>query len=154
MTCTFYFLQVLHKFLNPATELTIPMGRPTKEAKAEIVQVIIQCNLKLYKLFWTSYLLNHFVLFLQWNNYLFYFVSLRLKFLKSKLLFCWTIFLRSTSYNIFYSFILLINPKNFNISIISSSLNIISLLLPQYLQILEGTNASMKIYLSTFYHLT
>ena len=55
-----------------------------------------------------------------------------------------TTFIRITKN--FYPFMLMITPKFFNIPILFSCLNITSLLLPNLQQIMEITNASLKMY--------
>ena len=47
LTYNFEFLQLLLKFFNPITELVIPTGIPTKEAKAEIEKhpVTVETNI-------------------------------------------------------------------------------------------------------------
>ena len=69
-----YFLipAVIAQIFNPVAELVIPIEIPTKAAKAEmethpvIVEITIngQYNSKLYKLFYASYSVIHFDLFL------------------------------------------------------------------------------------------
>ena len=71
---------VITQTFNPIAELVIPIEIPTKEAKAEMemhplaveINISAQYNSKLYKLFYTSYSLIHFGLFLQLNNFLFH----------------------------------------------------------------------------------
>ena len=72
-----YFLipAAMAQIFNPPTELAIPTGMPTKEAKAEIETHPVlkklkcvslkMCNSKLYKPFCASYSSFHFGLFLQ-----------------------------------------------------------------------------------------
>ena len=55
-----YFLipAVITQIFNPIVELAIPVGIPTKEAKAEMEThpvIVDQYNSKLYKLFYASY---------------------------------------------------------------------------------------------------
>ena len=65
---------------HPTAELTMPVGIPTKEAKAEIethpvtakMKISAQCNSKPYKTFLYFLLINSFWLFLQRNNFLFH----------------------------------------------------------------------------------
>ena len=76
LSCFFFFLinflnpAFITKLFNPIAELVIPTGIPTKEAKSEmginpvIVEIIISNNSKLYRLFFASYSLIHFDLFL------------------------------------------------------------------------------------------
>ena len=68
-----YFLipEVFTQIFSTIAELVIPTGIPTKETKTEM-EVSAQYNSKAYKLFHTSYLLIHFALFLQFNNFLFH----------------------------------------------------------------------------------
>ena len=61
-------------------------------------------------------------------------------------MFPFVIFTKSMWQNIFYSFTLLGKSITFNISIDSSSLNIVLLLLPHLSQMLERTNSSIKMY--------
>ena len=110
------------------TEFVIPIGISTKEAKAEIEThliteeiTIIKCynkqyNWNLFKHFYGSYLLLHLDLFLQLSNFLFdqFFSVLILD----------SCFLQEWFYIFWYSSILLIKLRMFNISIDSSSLNI------------------------------
>ena len=86
LSCVFLFFlivelcfltpEVVTQTFNPIAELVIPIEIPTKEAKVEtethlvIVEITIsvisaQYNSKLYKLFYASYSLTHFDLFLQ-----------------------------------------------------------------------------------------
>ena len=77
---------LIPQIYNLTTELAIPMGMPANEKKAETethpgiaevyVLYIAQYNLQPYKLFCASYLLNYFVLFHLWNNFLFLFFDI------------------------------------------------------------------------------
>ena len=77
-----YFLvpAFITKFFNPVEELLIPIRTLTKEAKEEMgthpvtikTNINAKYNSKLYKLFYASYSLNSFDLFLQLNNFLFH----------------------------------------------------------------------------------
>ena len=49
-------------------------------------------------------------------------------------------------HNIFHSFRLLINPRVFNISVDSSSLNMLSSLRPHLLKIVKRTDVLLKMY--------
>ena len=63
---------------TPIEELVIAIQIPTKEAKAEIethpviveIKISVQCISNLYKLFYASYSLINFDLFLRLNNFL------------------------------------------------------------------------------------
>ena len=68
---------VIAQIISPIEELVIPIGIPTKEAKAKIethpvtIETKISYCSKLYKHFYTSYSLIHFDLFLHLSNFLF-----------------------------------------------------------------------------------
>ena len=79
----FFFFSFLVNvpILNPTTELVIPTGTPTNEANSEIethpLEAEIktendQSSLKLCIIFYAVHSLNHYVLFLQRYNVLFY----------------------------------------------------------------------------------
>ena len=63
----------MKQMTNPVAKLTMPIGIPTKEAKAKMEThqptVELKHNSKLYKLFYASYSLIRFDLFLQLNNF-------------------------------------------------------------------------------------
>ena len=78
---------VIAQIFNPIAKLLIPIGIPSKEAKAEIEihfviveaknKKIVQYNLELYKLYvfyCVIYSSIHFALFLQENNFLFHII--------------------------------------------------------------------------------
>ena len=77
----FLFPAAIKQIFTPIAKLVIPIEISTKEAKAEmkthpvIVEIKIrsvQYTPKLYKLFYASYSVIHFDLFLQVNSFLFY----------------------------------------------------------------------------------
>ena len=77
-----YFLipAIITRMFDSVAKLVIPIGIPIKEAQPEmethpvIVEITIsgQYNSNLYKLFYASYSLIHFDLFLLVNNFLFH----------------------------------------------------------------------------------
>ena len=78
-----YFLifAVITQIFNPIAKIVIPIGIATKEAKAKMETHLVTAEIKiskysiqfkLYKLFYASYSLIHFDLFLQLNNLLFH----------------------------------------------------------------------------------
>ena len=90
LSCFFFFFLIIDLYFsihavivhifNSIAELVIPIGKPTKEAKAEIEihPVIVepkkesaQYNLELYKPICAFYSSIHFDLFIQLNNVLF-----------------------------------------------------------------------------------
>ena len=66
---------VATQIFDATAEIDIPIGTPTKDAKPDmethpvtvqkLTKISAQCNSKLYKLFYASYSLIHFDLFLQ-----------------------------------------------------------------------------------------
>ena len=70
-----------------AVEIEIPTEIPTKELKEEMKthpliseakKVNAQYNLKFHTSFCASYLVSYFTLFLQWNNFFFHLLLLRI----------------------------------------------------------------------------
>ena len=73
----FFIPADIAQILNSITELVIPIGIPTKEAKAEMetCPVTVEFEIsdpKLYELFYASNSLTHFDLHFQLNNFIFH----------------------------------------------------------------------------------
>ena len=110
---SFLISAAITRIFNPIIKLSISIGISTKEAKAEIEKLqkeSYQYYSKLYKPFYASYLLIPFNLFLQLINFLlhlFFFFNLN----------SWFMFLLAWLYIYWYSSLLLVKPRTFNITI-------------------------------------
>ena len=129
----------------------IPTGISIKEAKAEMETYLVtveikikitvesKCSIKFYKLFCDSYSLICFNLFLQENKFLFH-----LYFSNWIFDLC---FLQTWLYIFWYSSILIVKPRIFNISIYSSFLNVFLFSWPCLLWRIERSKVFLKKYM-------